>query len=193
MDGGMKLSPAVKKWILEGKFIFIYGAAGTGKSHLALNFANFSSRELSLKACIIATETGTLTLLRRHPPQEGVKIYFSPTLKSMLDQFLDCLYEGRYVVIDTINALHDGTANSYRLIGLISSMSRASSLGVLALGQVREVEAEGLYPAAWQAVIPWAEVVGRTSKLGDKFLLSIEKPRRGIMAFRIRDGEVEWI
>jgi energy-coupling factor transporter ATP-binding protein EcfA2 len=188
----MKYNPLIKSWIRGGRFIFIYGEAGTGKSHIALNFLKIASQELgNSKVCLIATEIGTLALLRSYPPKRHVKVLFAPAPEFLLNGFLECLLNKKYIIVDTINSLYEGDKRVLKIIGLISSLSRLSSSGVLALGQVRE--SEEMYPAAWQAILPWAEIIGRTAREKDKYLVILEKPRRGVLAFKIKDGEIEWL
>ncbi len=189
MDG--YISPIIKSWIENNKFIFIYGPAGVGKSHLGRSFSIFATN-LGKKSCVIATEEGTVTLLRSYPLGPNSETLLVTDENSLISLFLKCLLNRKYIIIDTINSLFNGDEESLNIIGLISALSRFSSVGVLALGQVREIEGK-IYPAAWQAIIPWAEVIGRVGKKGRKGLITIEKPRKGLLMFEIKDGEVIWI
>jgi len=186
------VNPVIKSWIREGKFVFMYGPAGVGKSHLARFFSNLVNN-MGKKSCIIATEEGTLALLRSYPLNAKLsEVLFVTDKYSLLYSFLECLFNRKYVIIDTINSLFNGSKESLKIIGLISALSRFSINGVLALGQVREVD-NRLYPAAWQAIIPWADIIGKIEKDGEKRIVHLEKPRKGILAFKIEKGDVVWI
>ena len=186
------VNPVIRSWIVESRFVFIYGSAGVGKSHLARSFSNLANN-MGKRSCIIATEEGTLALLRSYPLNSKLsEVLFVTDKYSLLYSFLECLFDKKYIIIDTINSFFDGSDESLKIIGLISALSRFSSGGVLALGQVREVD-NRLYPAAWQAIIPWAEVIGKIERNGEKNLVYLEKPRKGILAFKIEKGDVIWI
>ncbi len=185
------MNPIIRRWIKRKYFIFIYGPSGTGKSHLARSFSIEVTRSFNMKSCIIATEVGTMSLLRKYPPLKEVEVHFSEDPRGFLNAFLKCFWEGKYVIIDTINSFYLEDFKTFKIIGFVSALSRLSHSGVLAFGQVRE--ASTLYPAVEQAIIPWADVIAHISKNKNKYLLIIEKPISGIMAFVINDGEVRWL
>lgn len=179
----------IESWIRDGLLQVIYGPAATGKTHLALTFAEIAAR-VHGKSCIIASEPGTALLLREAPPKGGVLAAYATTPEELLSFTLRCTVRGAYTVIDTINAFCDPTdVESYRYVSMTSALLRSSRRGGAAFAQVR---GEPYYPACWKAIIPWAEVVGETSRDGGRFVLRILKPIEALVTFRLTEGRAVW-
>lgn len=179
----------VESWIRDGLLQVIYGPAATGKTHLALTFAEIAA-SIHGESCIIASEPGTALLLREAPPKGGVLAAYATTPEELLLYTLKCTVKGAYTVIDTINAFCDPMdPGSYRYISMTSALLRSSRRGGAAFAQVR---GEPYYPACWKALIPWAGVVGETSRYGGRFVLRILKPIEALMAFKLSGGRAVW-
>ena len=179
----------IETWIREGLLQVIYGPAATGKTHLALTFAEIAA-SIHGKSCIIASEPGTALLLREAPPKGGVLAAYATTPEELLSYTLKCVIRGAYTVIDTINAFCDpADVKSYRYISMVSALLRSSRRGGAVFAQVR---GEPYYPACWKAIIPWAGAVGETSRDGSRFVLRILKPIEALVTFRLTEGRAAW-
>ncbi len=175
------------KWALEDRlFIFIYGPAGTGKTHLAFHIAE-CARESGMDPTIIATEPGT-TLFAQHFGMR-IPIVTVMSIDEMASVIVERVMKGSYIVVDSINSLYrlNPGIEYARILAFSSSILREA--GGLATGQVSLDDTA----SGFNYIAPWANIIGVTDKMSpSRFKLTIIKPERRIMTFKVERGTVEW-
>ncbi len=175
--------PVILDVISSGAFLFYYGEPAVGKTRLAGLLAR-SLESAGFKPCYIATEAGSTAVEER---------LFAVSMDHMLEILFKCLARGRPAIIDTINSYYTGERGEAKVMALAAAISRASSLPVIAAGQVR---GEGSpWGGAW--VEPWATHVAVVERLRPGVsVIRFIKPRRVVAAFRVWGGvrgSAEWI
>ncbi len=135
---------------------------------------------------MVATEPGTLAFSRHH----GLPVVEVLSIDEMARIVTRLIVEGRYPVIDTIN-WHYRSSPGYRLGGImayVSSLLGAS--GGVAIAQVSgEGEASGSH-----YIRPWMRYQARTEKLeGGRYRMTVQKPYKRIIIYRLAGREVEWL
>ncbi|MEB2836559.1 MAG: hypothetical protein GSR80_001729 [Desulfurococcales archaeon] len=175
--------PVILDVISSGGFLFYYGEPAVGKTRLAGLLAR-NLESAGFRPCYIATEAGSIAVEDR---------LFAVSMDHMLEILFKCLTQGRPAIIDTINSYYTGERSEAKIMALAAAISRASSLPVIAAGQVR---GEGSpWGGVW--VEPWATHVAVVERLKPGVsVIRFIKPRRVVAAFRVGAGvrgSVEWI
>ncbi|MEB3779619.1 MAG: AAA family ATPase [Desulfurococcales archaeon] len=178
--------PYIQRALEDKSYIFIYGQSGTGKTHLAFHIAS-CAKDIGMRPVVIATEPGT-TLYAQHL-SEGIDIVTVMSIDEMASMVLKLVLDGFYVVVDSINSLYrlNPGIEYARILSFTSAMLRES--GGFATGQMGMDDVA----SGFNYIAPWARIVGVTEKVSpSKFKLTIIKPERRIMAFKVERGIVEW-
>ena len=165
--------------------MLVYGEAGTGKTHIALD-AYKTLIELGGSPRLLATEPGT-TLLARKTNTPHIEIL---SMDELVLEATRIVAEKGYPIIDSIN-WHYRPSPGPRLgkqLAYLSALLRES--GGLATAQVSGGEAE---PSGAPYILPWTHVIVRTYRRRGVFYLEFQKPVRRILGFKIRGEEVEWL
>lgn len=184
--GGFSHIPRVVRRVLASSgFLFYYGEPGAGKTMLANLLAHTIHAVKGVKACLIATEPGSVIL----PGVEARRVY-AVNIENMVELILTCLSKGSPVIVDTINGYFTGAREESLILGLASALLRASSLPTVAVGQVR---GQG-EPWGGKWILPWATHVAVVRRLiKGVSIAEFLKPHRAFVAFRVEGGvRAEW-
>lgn len=182
--------------------LLLYGSEGVGKTNLVLTIIKLSSPSIAL---YISTEgsnyierANQLGLLERDD------VLFAEALdEAHLAQLLarasTVLKKHSLLVIDSLNYHYRGEVRGIEslrfFLSMLSFLKQLSQNGVyvVATAQVREGENGRVEIPGMQLLIPWADVVARVDRTGDKRILTVEKPVNIVAEFRITNHGIEWI
>lgn len=178
------LHPILERAVESRSSIVIYGPAGTGKTRIA--FRVYTCSPGGLRPVIVATEPGTLIFSRHY----GIPVVEALSIDELVRVVTEIVAEGRYPIVDTINWHYRSSPgpDTGRAVAYISAL--LASVGGLAVAQVSgEGEASGS-----QYILPWMEYIASTGKLGEaKFKLTLHKPYKRVIVYRLRGREIEWV
>ena len=178
--GSSRIPRIVRRVLASSGFLFYYGEPGAGKTILANLLAQTIHIMRGVKACIIATEPGSILL----PGVEAKRVY-AVNIENMIELILTCLSKRSPVIVDTINGYFTGAHEESRLLGLASALLRASSLPTVAVGQIR---GQG-EPWGGKWILPWATHVAVVRRLiKGVSVAEFLKPHRAFVAFRVEGG-----
>ena len=174
-----------------GSFLLIYGPPATGKTRIAFEVAKYVLGR-GRDAAVLATESGTTAYARA--VATCVPTYVALSVEELLEEVIYAASKGAFVVVDSINWPFRSapTERSLAVLSFISSVLK--QVGGLAVGQVAEVGGE-TEMALGRWVIPWADLVGRTKRLGKEARAELEvlKPFRRTIPYELTAEGVRWL
>ena len=175
----------------RGLFLLIYGPPATGKTRIAFEVAKYVLGKGG-DAVVLATESGTATYARAVAACVPTRVVLD--VEELLENVIYAASKGAFMVVDSINWIFR-SAPTEKLLSVLSFISSVlKQVGGLAVGQVAEVEGE-TEMALGRWVIPWADVVGVTRRLGGEARgeLEVLKPFRRVIAYELTAEGVRWL
>lgn len=183
----MALHPWLKRMLEDGSLFLLYGPPGSGKTSLAFELAAHAPAP----PCIISTESGTSLAYRHYPPPRS-RLVEVLAADELAPSVAGCVASGFFVVVDSANAIYRVDAEAAPL-SLASALLRWSAEEGVGGVMTAQVSLDGGRAAGWSLLAPWATVIARLERLGDRMVAEIVKPGGLVVAFRRRGGGLEWI